>query len=126
VIDAVDDYLSMVKGLFDFDAIKGLFAGGFTTRVDALSAIAGRYALRILEGELGAPAGTVVNAVSLEDFGGHHPDPNATHLVTLINLPESPDFAGVCDGDADRNMILGRGVVLFGIVSRFKKPDLAI
>jgi phosphoglucomutase len=115
VIDAVDDYLDMVKGLFDFAAIKALFASGFTAQVDALSAVAGPYALRILEGEIGAPAGTVTNAVPLEDFGGHHPDPNpanAAHLVTLVNSAQSPDFAAALDGDADRNMILGRGIVL--------------
>jgi hypothetical protein len=70
-------------------------------RVDALSAVAGPYALRIIEDEIGAPAGTVVNAVLLEAFGG------------LINSPAAPpDFAAACDGDADRNMILGRGTVL--------------
>jgi phosphoglucomutase len=115
VIDPVDDYTDMLGGLFDFAAIGALFASGFTARIDALSAVAGPYALRVIEGAIGAPAGTVVNAVPLEDFGGHHPDPNpanCAHLVALINSAESPDFAAACDGDADRNMILGRGTVL--------------
>jgi phosphoglucomutase len=32
VIDTVDDDLDMVRGLFDFGAIRALFASGFTAR----------------------------------------------------------------------------------------------
>ncbi len=39
----------------------------------------GPYAKEIIERRLGAPAGTVWNAEPLEDFGGHHPDPNPVH-----------------------------------------------
>ncbi len=35
----------------------------------------------ILEDLLGAPAGTVINGVPLEDFGGGHPDPNLTYAA---------------------------------------------
>jgi phosphoglucomutase len=64
---------------------------------------------------LGAPAGTVVNGTPLEDFGGHHPDPNpvnAADLVAFMNGPDAPDFGAASDGDADRNMIVGRGMVV--------------
>lgn len=110
VIDPVEDYADMLAGLFDFDAIRKLFAGGFRMCFDAMSAISGPYAQAILEGRLGAPAGTVVNAVPLEDFGGHHPDPNPVNAAQLIELmagPDAPDFGAASDGDADRNMIVG-------------------
>ena len=50
------------------------------------------------------------------DFGGLHPDPNLTYAKGLVEVmglggapPASvPDFGAACDGDADRNMILGR------------------
>ncbi|MEZ5726897.1 MAG: alpha-D-glucose phosphate-specific phosphoglucomutase [Burkholderiaceae bacterium] len=111
VIDPVDDYLELMRSLFDFDAISALFANGFRLRFDALSAVTGPYALRILEGELGAPAGTVVNGTPLPDFGGHHPDPNPVHAHELFELmfgPDAPDMGAASDGDGDRNIVLGR------------------
>ncbi len=113
VIDPVAIYAELMRGLFDFDAIRTLFASGFTLRFDAMHAVTGPYAKAILEGELGAPEGSVMNATPLPDFGGGHPDPNpvyAKELMDLIMGPEAPDFAAASDGDGDRNMILGRGV----------------
>jgi phosphoglucomutase len=112
VIDPVADYAELMARLFDFDAIKALFASGFTMRFDAMSAVGGPYAHAILEGLLGAPLGTVIHGEPLEDFGGHHPDPNpvnAAGLIALMAAPDAPDFGAASDGDADRNMIVGRG-----------------
>ena len=65
--------------LFDFERIAALFESGFRIRYDAMSAITGPYARAILERRLGAPPGSVMNGEPLEDFGGHHPDPNPAH-----------------------------------------------
>ncbi len=111
IIDSVSDYAELMQSIFDFDAIRSLFSGGFQMRFDAMHAVCGPYATRIIEGELGAPGGTVVNAVPLEDFGGHHPDPNpvnASDLIEYMNGENAPDFGAATDGDADRNMIVGR------------------
>ncbi len=113
VIDSVADYAELMAGLFDFAAIRALFARGFTMRFDGMHAVSGPYAKAILEGLLGAPAGTVINGVSLEDFGGGHPDPNpvnAAELIALMAAPDAPDFGAASDGDGDRNMIVGRGI----------------
>jgi phosphoglucomutase len=115
VIDPVADYAELMGGLFDFDAIRGLFASGFRMRFDAMHAVAGPYATTILEGILGAPAGTVVNGVPSEDFGGGHPDPNpvnAFDLIAAMAAPDAPDFGAASDGDGDRNMIVGRGIAV--------------
>ncbi len=115
VIDPVADYAELMRGLFDFDAIRALFARGFRLRYDAMCAVGGPYALALLEGELGAPPGTVVNGEPLEDFGGLHPDPNpvnAADLVAHLMGPDAPDMGAASDGDADRNMVLGRGFVV--------------
>ena len=112
VIDPVAIHAGLMRTLFDFDAIRGLFASGFSMRFDAMHAVTGPYAKAILEGELGAPPGTVLNGEPLPDFGGGHPDPNPVHARALVDLmmgPEAPDFAAASDGDGDRNMILGRG-----------------
>jgi phosphoglucomutase len=112
VIDPVADYAALMRQCFDFDAIRKLIAGGFRLRIDAMNAVGGPYAKAIVEGELGAPAGSVVNATPLEDFGGLHPDPNpanAEDLVAHMARPGAPDFGAATDGDADRNMIVGRG-----------------
>ncbi|HNB90272.1 MAG TPA: alpha-D-glucose phosphate-specific phosphoglucomutase, partial [Plasticicumulans sp.] len=97
--------------LFDFDAIRALFANGFRMRFDAMNAVTGPYAHELLERRLGAPAGTVLRGTPLEDFGGEHPDPNLVHaheLVAALSGPDAPDFGAASDGDGDRNMILGR------------------
>ena len=113
VVDPVADYAELMESLFDFDKIRGLFAGGFTMRFDAMHAITGPYATQILEGSLGAAPGTVANGTPSPDFGGGHPDPNpiwAKPLVDLMMSDAAPDFAAASDGDGDRNMILGRGI----------------
>ncbi len=111
VIDSLKDYIDMMEQIFDFDAIRKLFAGGFTMRFDAMNAVTGPYALKIFEEILGAPKGSVVHYVPMEDFGGLHPDPNliyAKELVDLMWSDNAPDFGAANDGDGDRNMILGK------------------
>lgn len=111
VIDPVKDYVEMMENIFDFSALKQLFANGFTMRYDAMNAVTGPYALRIFEELLGAPKGSVVNYRPLPDFGGLHPDPNlvyAKDLVEHMYADNAPDFGGANDGDGDRNMILGK------------------
>ena len=111
VIDPVADYAELMGKLFDFDAIRALFASGFRMRFDAMHAVTGPYAKTILEGLLGAAAGTVINGIPLTDFGGGHPDPNLVHaheLVEQLSGPGAPEFGAASDGDGDRNMIIGR------------------
>ncbi len=113
IVDPVENYAALMRTLFDFDAIRALFAQGFRMRFDAMHAITGPYAHAILEGELKSGAGTVVNGTPLPDFGGHHPDPNLTYAKELYDLmmsPLAPDFGAASDGDGDRNLIIGRGM----------------
>ena len=113
VVDPVTDYAALMQTLFDFDAIRAMFAGGFRMRMDSMCAVTGPYATAILEGMLGAEAGTVVNAVPLPDFGGMHPDPNPTWAKALMDemfSDAAPDFGAASDGDGDRNMVVGRGI----------------
>jgi phosphoglucomutase len=112
VIDGVDDYVALMQRLFDFDAIGELLRSDFPMAFDAMHAVTGPYATRIFEGLLGAPTGTVRNGIPLEDFGGGHPDPNLTYaheLAALLLGGEGYRFGAACDGDGDRNMILGQG-----------------
>jgi phosphoglucomutase len=126
VFDCVADHLSTLKACFDFEAIKKLIArDDFTLTYDCMSGVQGPYAKGIIEGVLGAPAGSCKNADPKEDFGGPesawhgHADPNLTYAVELVkdmglnkegNKIETgkpiPNFGAAADGDADRNMIL--------------------
>jgi phosphoglucomutase len=111
VIDSVADYAELMESLFDFNAIRANVQSGFTMAFDAMSAVTGPYATEILEHRLGFPKGTVRNGVPLEDFGGHHPDPNMVHAHELFETmfgPDAPDFGAASDGDGDRNLIVGR------------------
>lgn len=110
VIDGVDDFVLLMKQLFDFDSISTLIRNDFPLAFDAMHAVTGPYAKKLLEEVLGAPAGSVRNGTPLEDFGGGHPDPNLTYAHELADLLMNGDayqFGAACDGDGDRNMILG-------------------
>ena len=112
VIDPVADYADLMESLFDFPAIRAKVAQGFTMAFDAMHAVTGPYAREVLEHRLGFAPGTVRNGTPLEDFGGHHPDPNLVHAKDLYELmmgPDAPDFGAASDGDGDRNLIIGRG-----------------
>ncbi|WP_298671541.1 alpha-D-glucose phosphate-specific phosphoglucomutase [uncultured Sphingomonas sp.] len=112
VIDPVADYADLMEHLFDFAAIR---RAGLSMKFDAMSAVTGPYAIEILERRLGFAPGTVLNGVPLEDFGGHHPDPNLVHARALHDLmmaPDAPDFGAASDGDGDRNLIIGRGIFI--------------
>jgi phosphoglucomutase len=112
IIDPVTDYAALMEELFDFERIRHMFSAGvFRMRFDAMHAITGPYATRILEEILEAEPGTVINGEPLEDFGGGHPDPNLVHAHEVVALTagrNAVDFAAASDGDGDRNMILGR------------------
>lgn len=117
VVDPCDNYVDLMKSIFDFDLIKSLFQNkDFTFRFDALHGVTGPYALRIFGKELGADPKGLVECNPLPDFGGHHPDPNQVYAKPLCDymfgrsLPAGehpPTFGAACDGDGDRNMILG-------------------
>jgi phosphoglucomutase len=111
VVDPVADYAALMETLFDFKAISSLFKSGFRMQFDAMHAVTGPYAHRIIEDILGAPKGTVINGVPSPDFGGGHPDPNlvyAKDLYDLLMSADGPDFGAASDGDGDRNLIIGK------------------
>lgn len=105
IIDSVDDYVQLMKSIFDFDQIRNLLVGkqgNFPIMINALSGVMGPYVLRIFHDELNAKdAVTVKNCQSLEDFGGHHPDPNLTYAHELVEDMENGDyeFGAAFDGD---------------------------
>ncbi|MDP3878488.1 MAG: alpha-D-glucose phosphate-specific phosphoglucomutase [Methylobacter sp.] len=111
VIDPVTDYAELMQSIFDFNLLKQSLSSGYITLLfDAMSAITGPYAKRILVDILGATPDSVINAEPLEDFGGHHPDPNLAHAQELAERMFSaaaPVFGAASDGDGDRNMITG-------------------
>ena len=109
IIDPVADYVDMMSSIFDFSAIKKLFKSGFSMRFDAMHAVTGPYAKALFIDQLSAPPESVMNAEPLEDFGGHHPDPNLVHAATLVDAVNAGaiDFGAASDGDGDRNMIIG-------------------
>ncbi|KAF5939250.1 hypothetical protein HYC85_023509 [Camellia sinensis] len=105
------------EGQFDVDVFDSASDYVNLMNYDALHGVAGAYAKRIFVEELGAQESSLLNCVPKEDFGGGHPDPNLTYakeLVARMGLGKSscqdepPEFGAAADGDADRNMVLGK------------------
>ncbi len=114
IIDPVSDYADLMASIFDFDLLKNCISSNYISLCfDAMHAITGPYATRVLEDILGAPKGTVINEVPLQDFGGGHPDPNMAHakeLTKIMFADNPPIFGAASDGDGDRNMVMGANV----------------
>ena len=114
IIDPVTDYAELMQSIFDFDLLKQSISSGYITLLfDAMSAITGPYGKRILVDILGSSPESVINAEPLEDFGGHHPDPNLAHaheLAERMFSADAPTFGAASDGDGDRNMITGSNI----------------
>lgn len=49
----------------------------------------------------------MINTVPLEDFGGHHPDPNLTYAADMVEIiaKGDQDFGAAFDGDGVRKKI---------------------
>ncbi|CCW71795.1 unnamed protein product [Phytomonas sp. Hart1] len=123
VISSVEDYISYMKEIFDFDAIGSFLSRpDFTIHLDCLHGASGPYVQEIFHTCLGVPLASLHHTTPLSDFGGYHPDPNLTYAHNLVQvmglLPNGsidrsrageqvPSFGAAFDGDADRNMILG-------------------
>ncbi len=112
IFDGLEDYVTLMQEIFDFPKLREFLHGGFRISFDAMNGVTGPYAKRIFEGLLGAPEGSVLRAVPLVDFGGGHPDPNLIYAADLVASlaadDDAPDFGAACDGDGDRNLVLGR------------------
>ncbi|GJQ13688.1 hypothetical protein GpartN1_g5479.t1 [Galdieria partita] len=116
IISSVDDYLHLMKNLFDFNQLKQFASrSDFSMLLNSMNGVTGIYTRRIFVEELGLPKEYLMNDTPKEDFGGHHPDPNLTYAHDLVELCDpkknkrAPVFAAAFDGDGDRCMILGTG-----------------
>lgn len=113
IIDSVKDYAELMEQIFDFELIANAISKGLDFHFNAMHAVSGEYAIEIFHRRLGVPLGNIKNAQVLEDFGGGHPDPTPQNLGSFFNdfitAKVGYDLGGACDGDGDRNLILGRG-----------------
>jgi len=117
VVDNAEGWVNLMKTLFSFDQIGNLIKrNDFDMCIDSMHGVAGPYANKIFGELFGLGKNQLMRCNVLPDFGGCHPDPNLTYAKELVEkmgvfVPkaDAPDFGAACDGDADRNMILGKG-----------------
>ncbi len=107
----------MMKQLFDFELLKAFVnRPDFNMVFDGMHGASGPYARRIFGEIFGLKDSSLFRCNVLPDFGHGHPDPNLTYAEDLVKTmgvfdpakTNAPDFGAACDGDADRNMILGK------------------
>jgi len=123
VISSTEDHVNLLKTVLDFPAIGALIARpDFSFRYDCMHGVQGPYAREVFVKTLGAPESSLLNAIPKDDFNGGHADPNLTYARDICDVlgvdkagnaitgqsVEPPCFGAAADGDADRNMILGR------------------
>ncbi|XP_011498014.1 PREDICTED: phosphoglucomutase [Ceratosolen solmsi marchali] len=115
VIDSVNDYINLMKEIFDFSSIKKLLQGNdehlpFKILINSMNGVTGPYVKQIFGKELSVSDSNLVNSTPKEDFGGLHPDPNLTYAADFVNDVKTGlyDFGAAFDGDGDRNMIIGK------------------
>jgi len=122
VIDSCEQHVALLKSVFDFELIRSfLNRPDFSMVYDSMHGVQGPYARKVFCEELGLQESCLRNAVPKDDFGGGHADPNLTYAKSLVKemgvdnqglpvetLTTPPCFGAAADGDADRNMILGR------------------
>ena len=110
IVHSTEDYVNMLKDIFDFDLIKSFLKEhpDFKILFDGLNGVTGSYGVDIFEKELGQK-GSTQNCVPMPDFGGHHPDPNLVYAKSLVDAVDKNGvhFGAASDGDGDRNMIYG-------------------
>ncbi|XP_057985316.1 phosphoglucomutase, cytoplasmic-like [Hevea brasiliensis] len=116
--DSANDYVKLMKFIFDFESIRKLCSSPkFTFCHDALHGVVGAYAKHIFVEQLSAQENSLLICVSKEDFGGGHPDSNFTYARELAAsmglIKSSPQVelteCGIAvDGKANRDMILSK------------------
>ena len=112
IIDGVEDYVCLMEEIFDFDQIADFLKKDFSIVFDAMHAVTGPYVNELFVNKIGISENCLLNSKPLPDFGDLHPDPNLTYAKKLADLllnKKDYDFGAACDGDGDRNMILGKG-----------------
>ena len=111
IIDGVDEYVTLMEKIFDLDQIGDYLKNNFFIVFDAMNAVTGPYARELFVNKIGLHENCLMNSTPLPNFGNLHPDPNLTYADKLADLllnKRSFDFGAACDGDGDRNMILGK------------------
>ena len=112
IIDGVKEYVTLMEKIFDLDQIGDYLQNDFSIVFDAMNAVTGPYARELFVNKIGLSENCLMNSIPLTNFGDLHPDPNLTYahqLADLLLKKKSFDFGAACDGDGDRNMILGKG-----------------
>lgn len=123
VIDPAEDWIGLIRENFDLPKIKALLGReDMSFAFDGMHGVAGPYATALFHEELGVPLSSLHNCVPAEDFNGGHPDPNLVYAAELVErmglndvdapaaaaAAKYPVLGAAADGDADRNMVLGR------------------
>ncbi|KAF8360247.1 hypothetical protein PRIPAC_87170 [Pristionchus pacificus] len=114
VIDSVEDYVELMKTIFDFPSMreymKGLGGNQLRILIDSMHGATGPYVSTIFNDLLGCVGTDLLRTVPKPDFGGCHPDPNLTYAKDLVDRMRvgEVDMGAAFDGDGDRNMILGK------------------
>lgn len=124
VISSTFHHIQLLKTIFDFSELRKLVSRcDFRMVYDCMHGVQGPYAFELFVNELGLPISSLINSTPKEDFNGGHADPNLVYARDICDIMgvdkcglaqasttggSIPCFGAAADGDAERNMILGK------------------
>ena len=85
IVDSCEDYIELMKSLFDFEQMKAFVSrADFSMCFDGMHGVSGPYATKIFRDILGVKEENLFRCNVLPDFGKGHPDPNLTYAADLV------------------------------------------
>ena len=108
LVDAPRDYIELLRGMFDFPAIKNWLANHKFV-IDCMNAAAGPTARMLFCDQLGVPQENIWRSVPMDDFGGVHPEPNPTYAPELYEFMMNGNNIGEPQANTNNSPSLAKG-----------------
>ena len=127
MIDPCEDYVALLRQIFDMGAIKALLARpDMSFLMDGMGGVAGPYAHALFVEELGLAPSCLRGCSPSEDFDGGHPDPNLIYAASLVELMGLKPDGSPSDGAASAPVLGAAAVYYDGFIPIANTSDMCV